>query len=154
MNQKNVKIAPLFDDCKLPTRKTDMDAGFDLYLYAPNNSPISMYPNYIHILHTGITIEMPKDCFGWITNKSSSDYLIGGGIIDPGYQGELLVKLFNTSSKTIVKEHGDAIAQLIIMPRLDIQCQIFSMDELHTTETERGKDGGIVRNMNEWTFPL
>ena len=109
-----MKFALLTETAKLPTRKNDFDAGIDLYLDNPDSFYRILYPNETLILHTGVTVEIPRGHFGWIANKSSKDYLIGGGIVDETYQGELLVKVINPTNKYFELKHGDAIAQLLI----------------------------------------
>lgn len=137
-----MKIALMTDTAKLPTRKHAIDAGLDLYLDNPISS-IEVYPGEVETVHTGVTIEVPQGAFGWITNKSSKNYLIGGGIVDEGYQGELLVKIVNPTTKTLIFNHGDAIAQLLIIPVYIPMLEILPRDEIHKKVSQRGMSGGI-----------
>lgn len=133
-----------------PTRKNPTDAGIDLYANLLDFTLIgrlSIHANEYEIVHTGFTVEIPENCFGWITNKSRNNFLIGGGIIDQGYQGELLVKIINPTKDTITIHHGDAIAQLIIVPTTFLGLRIVDSGDIHQNKTDRGNDGGIIRQI-------
>lgn len=140
-----MKVSKLDPNATIPFRKNFNDAGADLYALGD----YIIHDGMNKIIHTGITCEIPEGCIGWITNKSSKDYLIGGGIVDEGYQGELLVKIINVTDSTLVIRDGDAIAQLLILPVkiLDIVETPFS--EIHQNKSDRGSDGGIVRQTKE-----
>jgi dUTP pyrophosphatase len=141
-----MRVAKIYSDALIPTRKNPTDAGLDLYLLVPfGEDVITLYPDSVNILHTGITVEIPKGTFGWITNKSRNNFLIGGGIIDEGYQGELLVKVINPTDKNIILYHGNAIAQLLIIPIIIPDVEYVLLDDIHQNSTSRGNDGGIVR---------
>ena len=147
-----MKVAKLYPNAILPSRKNPTDAGLDLYAYCEGEYEYPIFENDVVLVKTGIAIEIPKGYFGWITNKSSKDYLIGGGIIDEGYRGELIVKIINTSQETIYLSHGDAIAQLLIVPCYKPVLEEVTYDELKSIKTDRGEDGGIMRQLG--TFAL
>jgi len=142
-----MKISKIYKDATIPTRKNPSDAGLDIYAYIPETGKWSLYPKDIVIFRTGIAIQLPKGYFGWITNKSSKDYIIGGGIVDEGYRGELLVKICNTTSDTIIIKHNEAIAQLLIIPCIKPELETVSLEEL--SKADRGEDGGILRQLSE-----
>jgi dUTP pyrophosphatase len=143
-----MKVAKLTDTATIPTRKNSTDAGLDLYLDLKKTWG-EMLPvvraHEIRIAETGITVEIPEGFFGWITNKSGSDYLIGGGIVDQGYQGELLVKIINPTDEDIVFKHGQKIAQLLIIPCEILGIEEVSLNEIHQEKSDRSIDGGIRR---------
>ena len=139
-----MKIALLYNDAKLPTRKNKKDAGIDLYAYLSDMDGYNVYDGDTVIFRTGVTIEVPPGYFGWITNKSSKDWIIGGGIVDETYQGELLVKMMNISGKNQYIVHGDAVAQLLIIPCIHPEIEVVSCNDIHKHKTERGELGGIV----------
>ncbi len=139
-----IKVQKLIEDAKLPTRKHSTDAGLDLYadIYNYNmHSPLRLEARQFAILHTSIKVEIPKGYFGWITNKSKRDYIIGGGIVDFSYRGELLVKVINPYTQAIQIHHGEAIAQLLIIPC--ITPEVLEVENLDIN-TDRGETGGIV----------
>lgn len=146
-----INFALLYNDAISPARKHSTDAGIDLCAYLPEGSKTyGVLPNTVEKFRTGVRISIPPEFFGWITNKSGSDYLIGGGIVDSGYQGELLVKVINPTSKVITIKHGDKIAQLLIIPCLTPEVNVLTLEDLGEKEgiTERGGDGGIVRQID------
>ncbi len=141
---KRIIVAKLEPDAKLPIRNSEYDAGLDLKAY---------YDTIIHIgetkiIRTGVAILIPIGYMGLIMPKSRSDYLIGGGVIDAGYTGEILVKVINTAGRTIALAYGDEIAQLIVVPietppilEVTEQSLIRRGEKMST----RGKEGGINR---------
>jgi len=84
---------------------------------------------------------LPSGFFGWITNKSSKEYLVGAGVIDNNYRGEIKVRIFNVLNKKIYIKEGDAIAQLILLPQINDAIELV----LFLSETDRNNDGGINR---------
>lgn len=162
-----LKVCLLSNTATLPTRKHSTDAGIDLYadLFTKSTKNmesmdylvVGIEPNSVAIVGTGVCVEIPVGCFGYITNKSGSDFLIGGGIVDEGYQGELLVKIFNPTSKIIGIEHGQKIAQLIFIPCLTLEVLQVSDKEIYSnSKSERGSTGGIVEQVDwhhEKDFP-
>ena len=147
-----MKVAKLYPYAKLPTRKNPTDAGLDLYAYLPSGILRCGYL-VMHIVNTGITVEIPKGYFGWITNKSKSNYLIGGGIIDEGYQGELLVKIVNPTHELILLQNGQALAQLLILPCKILDIEEVPLSEIHKQVSDRGNSGGIVFQTTN-VFPI
>ena len=140
-----MRFAKLFEDAVFPTRKNPSDVGIDLYIYHPT----ILNPNSILVVGTGITAEIPKGYFGWITNKSRNNFLIGGGIVDSIYQGELLVKLINPTNERLTFRHGDAIAQLILLPEIILDIEDADLRDIHRIKTARGESGGIVNQFIE-----
>lgn len=155
-----IRVLKLYPDAKLPTRKNPIDAGLDLYAYLPILDSLRgralrhsyiVNPTDIVIFKTGIAIEVPEGCVGWITNKGGSDYLIGGGIVDEGYKGELLIKVFNPTEDNVVIDHGQAIAQLLVIPIQRPKVKTVSKEEFYNESTDRGTDGGIARQTQDST---
>ena len=132
-----MKVCSLVENSKLPTKKYAGDVGFDLY----STVDIVIEPHTTAVIPTGIAIELPKGFFGWITNKSSKEYLVGAGIVDNNYRGEIKVRIFNVLNKKIYIKEGDAIAQLILLPQVDDVIELV----LFLSETDRNSDGGINR---------
>lgn len=99
----------------MPKRMHATDAGADIR--APHGFTIP--PNGAKVVHTGIHIETPPDCVTLVKSKSGLCMKYGittTGVVDEGFTGEILVKLFNHGSEEVVFNAGDKIAQLLIMP--------------------------------------
>jgi len=106
-----------------------------------------IHPHSFTIIHTGISIEIPKGYVGLIWPKGRNNHLIGGGVVDQDYQGEILVKIANIYDTNLTIAHGDAIAQLIIVPVFTPEIVETPLDEIHKVETFRGGSGGIVEQV-------
>lgn len=108
----NVKLSP---NAFLPERFHDTDAGADIrtpetFRLAPHNS---------EIVFTGVHVELPPNTVGMVKSKSGLNMrksIITEGVIDEGYGGEIVVKLYNLGDEAHVFNRGDKIAQLVVMP--------------------------------------
>jgi len=143
-----IRVAKLYDNAILPNRKNPTDAGMDLYAWFDDYHRMAIIPPHIFtVIHTGITIEIPKGYVGLIWPKGRNNHLIGGGVVDQDYQGEILVKIANIYDTNLTIAHGDAIAQLIIVPVFTPEIVETPLDEIHKVETFRGGSGGIVEQV-------
>ncbi len=137
---ETIRIARLRPDAILPSRKHPQDAGLDLY--AVETTLVA--PHGFAIVPTGITMEIPAGLVGLIKPKGRSNHLMGAGVVDAGYQGEILVKVSNPSDYPLTFAPGDPIGQIILLPVLTPQVEEVSSDRIHTNTSERGGNGGIV----------
>ena len=153
MNTDKIKIV-LDNGAYMPEKAHDTDAGFDLRapfdFYVPNAEclyiPTSYsFENYakagMATVDTGVHIQLPKGTVGMIKSKSGLNVkhsLITEGVIDAGYIGSIVVKIYNLSDKPYHFKKGDKITQLVIMPIVENELE--QVDSLE--ETERG-DGGF-----------
>jgi dUTP pyrophosphatase len=120
---------------KLPTRNNPNDAGLDLYAA----KPVWLRRNEPAVIPTGIKIALPENTFGLIKPKSRHSFLIGAGVVDEGYRGELLVRVIPFENQYIKKD--EAIAQLIVVPILYPKVEKSRALEV----TPRGESAGIKR---------
>ena len=128
----------LCDDCaKLPSKGSDESAGWDLY----SNIDTTIEANLkIHIVSTGIKIQLPKGTYGSIRPRSGiafKNVTTDAGVIDRDYTGEVKVMLRNFGDMPFHVKKGDRIAQLIIECICD--CDIEQVNTLE--ETTRGTSG-------------
>ena len=135
----------------LPTRAHATDAGLDLYsrddktLYAMKcdgvGSNLAFYLHGGECFDTGVHIELPPGYYGKIESKSGlnvkHNVVSCGGVIDEGYTGSIVVKLYNFGDTIYQVHRGDKIAQLVIMPYAAPDLEV--VDSLE--ETERGESG-------------
>ena len=121
----------------MPTRAPPTDAGLDLYCM----EDIRVWPGSPAVIDTGVHIELPPGYYGKIESKSGLnvkyDIVSCGGVIDEGYTGGIIVKLYNLGQRIHDFKAGDKIAQLIIQPYAAPELEV--VDEL--TETDRGSNG-------------
>lgn len=121
----------------IPVRGYDADAGLDLR--TPKR--VVIYPNDSVTVNTGVHVEIPFGYFGKLESKSGLNVNYGivshGGVIDSGYTGPIVVKLYNHGKQKYVFEEGDKIVQLIVQPCLLPILEL--VDDLE--DTYRGGNG-------------
>ena len=137
---KSIKIAKLDSNAFLPTRKHPSDAGLDIY----SNQTITINPHSIAIVSTGITIEIANGFVGLLKPKGRNNHLLGAGVVDAGYQGEILVKVVNVMETPLEIFPGDAIGQLLILPIFTPEVIEIQSEAIHKENSSRGETGGIV----------
>lgn len=141
---KTIKIARIHPNATLPTRKHASDAGLDIYANESTVIPAHSFG----IVSTGVTVEIEQGYVGLLKPKGRNNHLLGAGVVDAGYQGEILVKVTNISAKPLGIEPGDAIGQLLILPIFTPQICEVQADEIHNETSHRANSGGIVDQYN------
>lgn len=121
----------------VPVRAHRTDAGLDVR--ARYDRLVEAHGSAL--IHTGLHVELPHNTAGLLVSKSGLNVKHGitsTGLIDEGYTGEILVKLYNNSDEDYLVRAGDRISQLVVIPVLyeDIHFRD-SLDE----NTERGGRG-------------
>ena len=99
----------------MPERAHETDAGADLRTPEPFMVP----PFSSAIIHTGVHVETPTNCVTLVKAKSGLNVkqdITTTGVVDEGYSGEIIVKLYNNGPIRRYFEKGDKIAQILIMP--------------------------------------
>ena len=132
-----MRVKRLTETAKLPTRANPGDLGWDLYADA---SGVIRSENGV-LVNTGIAIEFPKGVGGVIKDKSSLASIglsVMGGVIDSGYRGEIKVILCNHNGGTYYIGKGQKIAQLILIPILDIEIEETAEPFLETIRGGKG----------------
>lgn len=98
-----------------PVRAHATDAGADIR--TPKQFVLSGRSSAI--VKTGVHVELPEGTVGMLKSKSglnvNSD-IVSEGVIDQGYTGEIVVKLYNHGTKPHYFHVGDKITQLVVMP--------------------------------------
>ena len=125
---------------KAPHRAHPEDAGLDLFNNNVEEATV-IKPYDRATFHTGVHAEIPVGYYGKIESKSGLNVNHGivscGGVIDSGYDGEILVELYNITAERYHFHRGEKIAQLIIM-RCELP-EIEVVDEINSGE--RGNNG-------------
>ena len=137
---EKIRAAKLQEDAVIPTRKHPDDAGIDFY--AAEEKVIA--PHAFDVIGTGITIEIPAGFVGLLMPKSRNDHLLGAGVVDAGYQGEIRVKIANPTDIALEIRHGQAIAQMLILPIMTPEVEHIPLDDIHQQKSARGATGGIL----------
>lgn len=114
------------------------DAGYDLRTPIDFRIPVGGYA----IVDTGVHIQIPEGYVGFLKSKSGlnvRDHITGEGVIDSGYTGSIVVKLYHNANYGGKQfRRGDKIIQIVLLPIFKPELEI--VDSLE--ETERG-DGGF-----------
>ncbi|GFT30762.1 dUTPase domain-containing protein [Nephila pilipes] len=96
-----------------PTVHDDGSSGVDLY----SPKPYTLDPFQQIKVFTGVVFEFQAGWTAFLKDKSSvvtrKQLTVEGGVIDPGYRGEIIVVLRNMSQNTVFIRPGDAVAQLV-----------------------------------------
>ena len=126
----------LDENAYMPTKAHFEDAGFDLY------SPISIVvpkKGYTSI-DTGVHIQIPSGMVGFLKSKSGLNVkhsILSEGVIDSGYTGSIVVKLYNHSDTDYIIEKGNKITQIVFLPIPSITLrQVESIED-----SDRGDNG-------------
>ncbi len=144
-----INIKKLYNDVIIPTRGSKEAAGYDLYAYFEEES-VSLNPGETYMIKTGLCFEIPDGYFGGVFARSglaSKKNLRPAncvGVIDSDYRGELMVPIYNDSDKVQVIEKNDRVAQIIIMPYLNVEFN--EVDELGITSRDKGGFGSTGSN--------
>ena len=124
------------DGCYVPERAHEADAGLDLRtpheVFIPAGSSA--------VIDTGVHISIPEGYVGMLKSKSGLNVkknLVSEGVIDCGYTGSIVCKLYNLGKQGVQIGKGMKITQLVIMPIITPKLRLVS--ELQ--ETERGDNG-------------
>lgn len=133
----------------MPARAHETDAGLDLRSREGKVVPAGGSA----VFDTGVHIELPwfyymhRGCecvthtVGFLKSKSGLNVnhnITSEGVIDMGYTGSIVVKLYNHGTEEYHVKAGDKISQLVILPILTPGLEV--VDKLN--DTERG-DGGF-----------
>lgn len=121
----------------MPKYAHEQDAGADL------RSPFAcIVPKHSSAtIDTGVHIDIPNGFVGMLKSKSGLNVKNGitsEGVIDAGYQGSIVVKLYNNSDEDYVVSRGDKISQIVFIPIFHTNFDVvYQFDQ----ETDRGNGG-------------
>ncbi len=136
-----IKFKKLRAGAVTPTRGSAYAAGYDLYACLDNT--VTIAPGETAMISTGLSVAVPEGYFGAVFARSGLASKQGlrpancVGVCDSDYRGEYTVALHNDSALPREVANGDRIAQLVVMPFLEVEFE--EAEEL--SETERGAGG-------------
>ncbi len=126
----------------LPTYATKGSAGLDMR--ACLNNSIIIAPGQTILLSTGISLYIEDPAMAAVILPRSGlghkhGIVLGNlvGLVDSDYQGELKISCWNRGKEDFTIEHGDRIAQLVIVPIIQVEFDIVENFSL----SNRGQDG-------------
>jgi dUTP pyrophosphatase len=115
---KNIQIELLTEDAVFPEYAYPTDSGFDLY----STKEITLEPFGRALIPTGLKLSFdigyeiqvrPKS---GLALKQGLTVLNTPGTVDSGYNGEIMVIVFNTNPKPFTVSKGMKIAQAVLCP--------------------------------------
>jgi dUTP pyrophosphatase len=112
------------------------DLAADLYA----SQGVIIEPGATVLVPTGVAMEFPSTHGALVEDRSGlavKGITTLAGVIDPGYRGEIRIVVTNLSANAVEVKHGDRIAQLRIVRR--IQAEFVEVAELG--EATRGAGG-------------
>lgn len=146
----------------MPSRGSDLAAGFDLYAWIPEPSDdskvmgversIDILPNSMLPIKTGINLRIPAGFEVQIRPRSGLAFKNQitvqntPGTIDADYDGdgeafEIVVMLRNESQNIFRVKHGDRIAQMVVNKLPDVTLRLDTNDNVNRNQSNR--DGGL-----------
>lgn len=127
----------LDQDAFMPVRAHETDAGLDLR--ARETQVVCAKESAI--FRTGVHVKLPRGTAGIIISKSGLNVrhdITSTGLIDEGYDGEIVVKLFNHGGEDYKVKRGDKISQLVIVP---VRYESIDVVDDLKQHSERGSKG-------------
>jgi dUTP pyrophosphatase len=126
----------------IPTRGSSEAAGYDLYADVKEDTVLE--PGETKLIDTGLQIEIPEGYFAGIFARSGLATREGlrpancVGVCDSDYRGNYLICMHNDSSVPRVITPHEKIAQMIVLPYLQLEFEETTGD---LSETSRGEAG-------------
>lgn len=128
----------------LPAYATTGSAGLDLR--ACIDAPLTLEPGQTALVPTGLAIHIADPAYAAMILPRSglghkSGIVLGNlvGLIDSDYQGQLMVSTWNRSQSTFVLQPMDRLAQLVVVPVLQVAFKV--VEEFETSDRGAGGFG-------------
>lgn len=160
--ERDIVIIKRVREVKMPTKAYEDAAGFDFYI--PDSFAIlpgvaeeekiakhatfqftTLPPGGSIFIPSGIIVKMHPDWFMKFENKSGwakKGLMVGCTIVDPDYQGEVHINLWNVGHDTITLKAGEKIVQAIFYHKPNIKIhEIERREELFASSSQRGAQG-------------
>lgn len=141
MQKTKIVFKKLNENAHIPTYGTEYAAGADLYACLEN--PVCVPAGETVFIPTGLAMSIPEGLVGLIYARSGKACKQGlapankVGVIDSDYRGEIMVALHNHSTKDVMIEKDERVAQMVIAPY--IYATYEEVSELD--QTVRGEGG-------------
>ena len=140
-----IKIKRRNDTATMPTQGSALAAGYDLYADLPDG-PVTINPGQIQKIPTGISADPEEEdvalCLfprSGLAAKYGVTLINSIGLIDSDYRGEMAVPLVNHGQSPVTIQHGDRIAQMVILNI--VRAEFEPVEELPVTDRGAGGFG-------------
>lgn len=142
--QVDVKILDPRIKKMMPAYQTAGSAGLDLR--AMLDEPLTLQPGETKLIKTGLAIHLADSNYAALILPRSGlghkhGIVLGNlvGLIDSDYQGELMISTWNRSQMPFTIEPMERIAQLVIVPVVQMQMNI--VQDFETSDRGTGGFG-------------
>lgn len=120
----------------MPERAHVLDAGLDL------RTPVDVVvpAGGSAVVDTGVHVAIPMGYVGMLKSKSGLNIKNGitsEGVIDAGYTGAIIAKLYNNGNEDKELKAGQKVTQLVVIPIATPELELVEV----LPETERGENG-------------
>ena len=129
-----------------PRRAHDTDAGADIFAMADGVVPAGGSA----IFHTGVHVELPIGTMGDVRSKSGLMFahdILTFGTVDEGYDGEVMVKMFNLGKEDYHVHRGNKITQIATVRVVYEPIEI--VDEIKAGERGSAGFGSTGKTVND-----
>ena len=136
MSATSVFKVVLDEGAKLPIKAHALDAGFDMF----SRQNMVIKAKSFASFDTGVHIDIRPGYVGFLKSKSGLNVkhsIVSEGVIDAGYIGSIVIKLYNHGTEDYVVNKGDKISQIVFLPIPDIVLD--TAESL--SDSERGDKG-------------
>ena len=140
----DINIVLLNDNAKLPSKQHELDIGYDIF----SSNEFKIIPKKVTFIETGISIQLPAGCGGFIlprsglASKNSITSINSPGLIDPGYTGEIKIPLINHSDEVYNMKTNERFAQLVLINVNNVNFKIVEkLDESIRSDKGFGSTG-------------
>ncbi len=146
MRELQVRILDqrLGSEWALPDYATEGSAGMDLR--ACIDEPMTLKPGQTALIPSGMAIHLDDPGLAAVLLPRSGlghkhGLVLGNlvGLIDSDYQGEVKISCWNRGAEEIVIEPGQRIAQLVVVPVVQVRLQ--AVESFHQSERAEGGIG-------------
>lgn len=144
MLKQGNEYTSVFGEAYKPKYKSRDAAGADLVACIEN--PITIEPNQVATIPLGVALcPLTRGYAAILLPRSSSGIpnglpvlANGTGLIDPDYQGELIMKAYNPTALPMVINPLDRVCQIVVIPV--VQAIFLTVDKFDQP-SERGANG-------------
>jgi dUTP pyrophosphatase len=115
----------------MPVRAHSTDAGMDFR----TSKGFTLKAGDSYIFESGVHVSIPVGYMGKIETKSGLNVNYGiqaTGVVDAGFSGQIIFKLYNLSDTAYTFKKGDKVAQMVLTPILTPDLELVNQEELST----------------------
>lgn len=131
-----------------PSKKSDVDAGIELYLRRPGTHKFEQFQHYLIDVNVGFDLSRVDHAKLEMRSRWSPYFIVSGGVIDRGYTGPIRISLFCIKACEVTG--GTAMVQMVIFGPAktyvleDEECNDERWGEIEAA-SGRKRTGGVMK---------